>query len=385
MDDARLCECARTHGTPLYVYDGAALRERASFLAALAFPFGLTVRYAMKANPYPEIIRLFHETGLHFDASSEYEAQLLLGLGIPGGHISLSSQQPARELLALLTSGVRYVATSLRQLRDFLVVADQQHELALRVNAGVGAGGNRRTTTGGVTSSFGLWHEYLDEALHRAAAKGHRISRLHMHIGSGADPSVWGDTMDAALAIVRRMPDVTTLDIGGGYKVHRFGEEPETDMAAVATAFATRLENFVHETGRRIQLEIEPGTWLVAHAGTLLASVADIVDTGADGYTFLRLDTGMNDILRPGIYGAQHQIDVLNAEDETKEYVVVGHNCESGDILTPEKGDPESIAPRRMRRATIGDSIAIRDAGAYCASMSVKGYNAFPSAREILL
>jgi diaminopimelate decarboxylase len=181
------------------------------------------------------------------------------------------------------------------------------------------------------------------------------------------------------------MPEVTVLDIGGGYKVSRAPSERETDMQLIAKEFSTRLEAFAHETNRKLRVEIEPGTWLVAHAGVLLAQIDDMVDTGDEGYTFLRLNTGMNDIIRPAMYGAQHDIRVLSTVTEEAEYIVVGHNCETGDILTPAPGNAEHFVTRRLRKASIGDLIAIADAGAYCASFSVKEYNAYPSAAEVLV
>ena len=181
------------------------------------------------------------------------------------------------------------------------------------------------------------------------------------------------------------MPDVITLDIGGGYKVKRWGNESETDMERIVEIFNEELLNFQQETGRGLHLEIEPGTWLVAHAGNLITKVVDIVDTGQDGYTFLRTNTGLNDIMRPALYGAQHGMQILNDSSTYAHYVVVGHNCESGDILTPERGNPEHIEPRALRTATIGDLLVIEDTGAYCASMRAQGYNAFPSAKEILI
>jgi diaminopimelate decarboxylase len=191
--------------------------------------------------------------------------------------------------------------------------------------------------------------------------------------------------MDDALAIARRMPNVATLDIGGGFKVSRFTGEKEADMPAIAAMFAERLQAFATETSRQLRLEIEPGTWLVAHAGILLVEVVDIVDTGKDGYTFLRCNTGLNDIIRPAMYGAQHRIAVLNNATEQAEYIVVGHCCETSDILTPAPGDPEEIAPRQLNKAAIGDLIAIADTGAYCHTFATTGYNAFPSAPKVFI
>ena len=121
-----------------------------------------------------------------------------------------------------------------------------------------------------------------------------------------------------------------------------------------------------------------------------VADVIDVTDTGKDGYNFIRLNTGMNDILRPTLYGSLHPITLFCREDDEqgrqeKEYVVIGHNCESGDILTPEQGDPEKIRPRRLKEARIGDLVMIGGAGAYCASMRAKDYNFFESAKEIFV
>jgi diaminopimelate decarboxylase len=121
---------------------------------------------------------------------------------------------------------------------------------------------------------------------------------------------------------------------------------------------------------------------LVAHAGTLVAHIDDIVDTGEHGYTFIKLNTGMNDFLRTTLYGSQHRIEILNDQTETKDYVVVGHNCESGDIFTTVPYDPEVLQPRTLKKAMIGDEVRIYDCGAYCASMRAKGYNSFPDATE---
>jgi diaminopimelate decarboxylase len=374
------------NGAPLFAYSKDQLRARAQELLELELPFGHTVRYAVKANPHLEIISLFSDLDMHFDASSSYEVTMLLEQGIPGDRISLSSQQSAHNLQQLLGAGVRYVATSMHQVELFAEAAGQGANVALRVNPSLdSAGHNNRTSTGGVASSFGLWHEYVEQALAYANSKQITIERVHIHVGSGADPAIWESAMESALSIVRRMPDVTTLDIGGGYKVSRAPGEQEADMVQIAKVFADKLQSFAEETGRELALEIEPGTWLVAHAGVLIAQVNDIVDTGPDGYKFLRLNTGMNDIIRPAMYGSHHGIQVLNGSDEEVEYVVVGHNCETGDILTPMPGDPEHIAPRLMQKAEIGDTVAIADAGAYCASFSVQSYNAFPSAKEVFV
>jgi diaminopimelate decarboxylase len=367
---------------PHFEYSRSKIQDRITSLTHLQAPFGLIVRYAVKANPYPAIIQMMYKGGVHFDASSSYEASELLKLGIPGNHISLSSQQSPHNLQELLDQGVLFVATSLHQLNIFLTTPNRPKEVGVRINPDMGRGHNNRTSTGGVNASFGIWHEYGEEVRKRAQDAGVRITRMHIHIGSGADPSIWGAVMDRALSIVDQYSDVVSLDIGGGYKVHRYTDEKEADMERIMATFAEKLNTFKERTGRALQLEIEPGTYFIAHAGTLVAHVDDIVDTGKNGYTFLRLNTGMNDFLRSALYGSQHIIEVINDSPSIKEYIVVGHNCESGDIFTPAPGNPEEIQPRMLHQAAIADEVRIHDVGAYCASMRAKGYNSYPDANE---
>jgi diaminopimelate decarboxylase len=117
-----------------------------------------------------------------------------------------------------------------------------------------------------------------------------------------------------------------------------------------------------------------------------LSAVQDVVETGSEGYRFLKLDTGMTEILRPSLYGAQHPISIIGKESNPREpVIVVGHCCESGDILTPASGDPEALLPRLLPETSVGDLVEIGGAGAYCASMSAKNYNSFPEAPEVLL
>src|SRR3989344_2438621 len=371
--------------SPRYEYSRSILQQTINQLVNLSATYGLTVRYAVKANPHPEIIKMMDSSEIHFDASSSYEAEELLKQGVKGNKISLSSQQSAHNLPGLLNAGVLFVATSINQLKHFLDTPNRPETVAVRINPNIGHGHNKRTSTGGTNSSFGIWYEYIDQVLEITKSVGVSVGRIHIHVGSGADPKVWEEVIDKSLEIVEKFPEATTLDIGGGLKVHRYGEETEADMQAIAPIFKDRLEEFYKKTNRKIELEIEPGTFFIAHAGTLVAQVDDIVDTGRDGYKFLKLNTGMNDFLRSSMYGAQHKIEVINDSETTEDYVVVGHNCESGDILTPASGNPEEIELRTLKKAQVGDEIRIYDVGAYSASMRAKGYNSFPDAIEVMV
>src|SRR6266849_468422 len=374
----------RAHfGTPCYVYDRAALEAAAR--AALAFPhaFGFTLRYAMKANSSRAVLRLFRDLGLHVDASSDPEVERALRAGFAPGRVQLTSQAPTRRLEEFVAQGVLYNACSLHQL-DRYGRAFAGREITIRVNPGLGSGSSNRTNTGGPASSFGIWHAYLEEA--KALAARHRLTirGLHTHIGSGSDPAVWTRVAHLVLEIAGRLPEVTTVSLGGGFKVARVAGEQATELGAVGSMVREAFVAFQRRTGRSLHLEIEPGTYLVANAGVVLATCVDVVDTGPDGYLFAKLDAGMTEVTRPSLYGAQHPITVVAGERPAARVVFVGPCCESGDILTPAPGDPEGLAPREVPRPEIGDLVVIGGAGAYCAAMSTAGYNSYGQAPEVL-
>jgi diaminopimelate decarboxylase len=374
----------RAHfGTPCYVYDRAALEAAAR--AALAFPhaFGFTLRYAMKANSSRAVLRLFRDLGLHVDASSDPEVERALRAGFAPGRVQLTSQAPTRRLEEFVAQGVLYNACSLHQL-DRYGRAFAGREITIRVNPGLGSGSSNRTNTGGPASSFGIWHAYLEEAKALAARHCLTIRGLHTHIGSGSDPAVWTRVAHLVLEIAGRLPEVTTVSLGGGFKVARVAGEQATDLGAVGSMVREAFVAFQRRTGRSLHLEIEPGTYLVANAGVVLATCVDVVDTGPDGYLFAKLDAGMTEVTRPSLYGAQHPITVVAGERPAARVVFVGPCCESGDVLTPAPGDPEALAPREVPRPEIGDLVVVGGAGAYCAAMCTGNYNSYPLAPEVL-
>jgi diaminopimelate decarboxylase len=377
-------EVRRRFGTPCYVYDRAALEDTARQALAFPAPFGFTLRYAMKANPSRGVLQLFRDLGLHVDASSDFEVDRALRAGFSPERVQLTSQMPSRFLEAHVARGVLFNACSLHQLDEFGRLAPGR-EISVRMNPGLGSGSTKRTNTGGPASSFGIWHEDLGQVKAVAERHGLRINRLHSHIGSGTDPEVWKRCARLTLDLVAQLREISRVNLGGGFKVGRMPEEPSADLADVGTHVRREIEAFHERDGRALHLEIEPGTFLVANAGAIVASCVDVVDTGADGYLFAKLDAGMPEITRPSLYGAQHPIDVLAAGRDQAAVVFVGPCCESGDILTPAPGDPEALMPRWVPRPEIGDLVVVGGAGAYCAAMATINYNSYPQAPEVML
>lgn len=373
-------------GTPVFVYDQASLEAAAKSVLGFPHAYGLTARYAMKASPNAAILKLFNQLGLWIDASSGFEVRRALAAGIEPHKISLSSQELPEDFAELYELGIEINACSLNQLERF-AQAFPGREIGLRFNPGAGSGGNNRTNVGGTSSSFGIWHEWIDQVKAIVESAGLKAVRIHTHIGSGSDPAVWQKVSMMSLELVRQFPDVARLNLGGGYKVARMPDEVGTDLQECGAPVAEKFRQFAEETGREIHLEIEPGTYLVANACAVLATVQDVVSTGPQGYDFLKLDMGMTEVLRPSLYGAQHPISILQAEpaSESRNYMIAGHCCESGDILTPAPGDSELLSTRSLPVTQIGDLCVVDGTGAYCSAMATKHYNSFPEAAEVLM
>src|SRR5215468_5627435 len=208
-------ECRERFGTPCYVYDRAELEAAARRALAFPAPFGFRLRYAMKANPSRGVLTVFRELGLHVDASSDHEVERALRAGFPPGAIQLTSQMPSTRIAEHAARGVLFNACSLHQLELFGRAAPGG-ELAVRMNPGLGSGSTKRTNTGGPSSSFGIWHEYLPEVQATATRHGLTIRTLHSHIGSGTDPEVWKRASRLTLDLAAELPDVASVNLGGG-------------------------------------------------------------------------------------------------------------------------------------------------------------------------
>ena len=375
-------------GTPTFVYDESILRANAKEVMSFPNEFGLFPRYAMKSAPASAILRIFNQEGLGIDASSVHEVERAIRSGFGTELISLSTQELADDIKYFAQDGVKVNLCSLNQIHRFASLIKGQ-KVGLRFNPGMGSGGTNRTNVGGPASSFGIWKEDINEAKRLCKEYGLKVERIHTHIGSGSDPEIWKKVAAMSLEIVNQFPGVHTLNLGGGYKVARMPDEKATNLQEIGEPVRQLFIEFEKETARKLKLEIEPGTFLLAHACSLVSTIQDVTTTGKEGYRFLKLNAGMTEILRPSLYGAQHPIFVVPepGQESFREecpQVIVGHCCESGDLLTPAPGDSEVLAPRLLPRGEINDICVIEGAGAYCSSMCAKNYNSFPEAAEVL-
>jgi diaminopimelate decarboxylase len=306
--------------------------------------------------------------------------------------IQLTAQQLATDLKGFIKQGVLFNACSLRQLEAYGALFPGT-DISIRFNPGMGSGANSKTDVGGHHSSFGIWVEKIPEVMQIVRKHNLTVSKVHTHIGSGSDPAVWERVAKVTLGVAEQFPSCMCVNLGGGFKVARMADEKSTILEAIGQPVKQLFSEFFQKTGRRLHLEIEPGSFYLVNSGAIICRIDDTVDTGAAGFKFLKLNTGMDAITRPSLYGARHPIVIVPADPERRrvpilerpvqEYVVVGHCCETGDMLTQSLGGEHQT--RLIHQASLDDFVVIEGTGAYCSSMCTKNYNSFPELAELLL
>lgn len=388
-EDVSLVDLAERVGTPAYVYSSATLRRHYSLLAEAAakYPAALgeaLIAFAVKANSNVSVLATLAKLGAGADTVSEGEIRRALAAGVPADRIILSGVGKTDDELAFaITTGVRQVNIESAVELDRIVAIAQRlgraPDIAVRVNPRIGAGGHAKITTGGVGDKFGVPAEEALDLYARAAASPHvNPVGLACHIGSQI---VDLTPLEGAFRLLRSMTEtlrarglsVTRLDLGGGLGV------PYAEDAATAS-----IEDYMAMTagaldGLEVEAAFEPGRLLAANAGVLLSRVIQVSER-QDGRRFLVLDAAMNDLVRPAMYDAFHDIKPVRArpagaDNSPTAYDVVGPVCETGDTFARERLLPPLEA---------GDLIVFTGAGAYGAVMASE-YNSRLLAPEVLV
>ena len=372
-------------GCPVWAYDGENIAQRINQLRNFD-----VIRFAQKACSNIHILRLMREQGVKVDSVSLGEIERAIHAGFQPG------QEPAE---IVFTADLLDQATLLRvtelnipvnagsiDMLDQLGQHAPGHPVWLRINPGFGHGHSQKTNTGGENSKHGIWHQDLPQAIEKVKKYGLTLVGVHMHIGSGVDYQHLEQVCDAMVQqVIALGQDISAISAGGGLSIpYQFGDD-EIDTEHYYGLWNKAREQIAAHLGHPVSLEIEPGRFLVAESGVLVAQVRAVKDMGRRHYVLV--DAGFNDLMRPAMYGSYHHISLLPADgrDLTSapliDTVVGGPLCESGDVFTQEAGG--GLETRALPAAKIGDYLVFHDTGAYGASMS-SNYNSRPLLPEVL-
>jgi diaminopimelate decarboxylase/aspartate kinase len=354
-----------------FVYDTESLD--AAIAAVLRVSSVKRWAYAMKANWHPEILRRICAAGLILECVSQGELEHVFG-SVP----ALDPQRvlftpnfaPRAEYEFGFAKGVKVTLDNLYPLKMWPEVF-RGREIFLRIDPGFGRGHHSHVRTAGVHTKFGIPLSEVDELVALTQSARVRVTGLHAHTGSGIfDVANWIETGALLAGLAKRFPEVAVVDLGGGMGVPDQLGSSEIDLALLDRGVAGLAKEFPH-----IEFWMEPGRFLVARAGVLVALVTQLKGKGDVHY--VGVATGMNSLIRPALYGAHHDIRNLTRLDEPLSHRVniVGPICESADQLGADRWLPDTRE---------GDVILIANCGAYGYAMS-SNYNRRPPAREFMI
>ena len=371
-------------GTPTYIYSSATIeRHFAVFAKAVGWPRS-RVFYAAKANSNLGVLASLARAGAGADVVSEGEIRKAFAAGFKPDDIVFSGVgKTTAELRYAVSAGIYQINVEsegeLDRLSQIAASLGKRQTIALRVNPDIGAGGHAKITTGSSANKFGVSFEEAARLYAKASnLPGVRCVGLAVHIGSQIEEL---DALEAAFAKMRGMVEqlrneglaVERLDLGGGLGIPYHLQLPFTHGPDLIEAYAAMVARVT--AGLDVELGFEPGRLIVGNAGLLVTEVLYVNERA--GKTFLVVDAAMNDLVRPAMYEAYHEIWPVAepVSDERIAYDVVGPVCESGDTFTIDRMLPRLVA---------GDLIAFMTAGAYGATMA-STYNQRPLVAEVMV
>jgi len=366
----KLLNVAETH-SPCYVYNSETQAEKADELLSMKSIDKLF--YAIKANPHPGILKTLYAKNIGFECVSINELQHVLTLfpAIDKNQLLFTPNFAAKaEYEFALSNGFFVTVDSLYPLENWPEIFHGK-SILLRIDPGVGAGHHKYVCTGGNESKFGITQENVEQARALVAKHQIKVIGLHAHSGSGIlSLELWQQTALMLAAELSRFPDVKFINMGGGLGVVDKPGQQALDLKALDTSLMAVKSRYP-----QLSLWLEPGRFFVAESGVILAKVTQCKEKGK--VHFIGIETGMNSLIRPALYGAYHDIVNLTrlSQEKTGFAHIVGPICESSDTLGYDRMLPDTKE---------NDVILIANTGAYGHCMS-SSYNLRPPAEEIVI
>lgn len=370
----QLLKIAEDFGSPVYVYDAdkiVAQYER------LTKAFGevkqLKLNYAAKALSNISILKLFNSLGSGLDTVSIQEVQLGLKAGFKPEHIIFTPNGVSLEEIETVAKlGVQINIDNLSILEQF-GTKHPKIPVCIRINPHVMAGGNTNISVGHIDSKFGISIHQIPLLLRIVENTKMNINGIHMHTGSDIlDIDVFLYASEILFDTATHFKDLEFIDFGSGFKVPYKPGDIETNIEELGEKLSKRFNEFCKSYGRDLTLAFEPGKFLVSEAGVFLAKVNVVKQTTST--VFAQVDSGFNHLIRPMLYGSQHDIiNISNPTGRERFYSVVGYICETDTFANN----------RRISEINEGDILCFKNAGAYCFTMA-SNYNSRYRPAEIL-
>ncbi|MBW2937829.1 diaminopimelate decarboxylase [Aureisphaera sp. CAU 1614] len=374
MTHQDLLSIVREYESPIYVYDASKMEAQYKRLSsAFSKVKKVKINYAVKALSNISVLKLLHSFGAGMDTVSIQEVKLALDAGVPAEKIiytpngvSLEEIEKAAQL------GVQINIDNLSILEQF-GTRHPKTPVCIRVNPHVMAGGNTNISVGHIDSKFGISIHQMPHIKRIVENTKMTINGIHMHTGSDIlDIDVFLYASEILFEAAKNFKNLEFIDFGSGFKVPYKAGDIETNIEEFGEKLTERFNLFCKNYGKELTLAFEPGKFLVSEAGKFLVKVNVVKQTTST--VFAQVDSGFNHLIRPMLYGSQHEIEnISNPNGKERFYSVVGYICETDTFANN----------RRISEIREGDILSFSNAGAYCFTMA-SNYNSRYRPAEVL-
>lgn len=374
METNTLLKIAQDFGSPVYVYNAEKMTSQYKRLTdAFSKVKQLRLNYAAKALSNISVLKLFNSLGAGLDTVSIQEVKLGLTAGFePSKIIYTPNGVSLEEIETAAKLGVQINIDNLSILEQF-GTKHPKVPVCIRINPHVMAGGNSNISVGHIDSKFGISIHQIPHILRIVENTKMNINGIHMHTGSDIlDIDVFLYASEILFETAKNFENLEFIDFGSGFKVPYKAGDIETNIEELGTKLTKRFNQFCKDYGKELTLAFEPGKFLVSEAGFFLTKVNVVKQTTST--VFAQVDSGFNHLIRPMLYGSQHEIyNISNPNGKERFYTVVGYICETDTFANN----------RRINEITEGDILAFKNAGAYCFTMA-SNYNSRYRPAEVL-
>jgi diaminopimelate decarboxylase len=375
IQGVNVLDIAQQFGTPVYVYDAEKIVSQIKSLKMAYSGSDVTVKYAAKALTNVSILKLIRKHGAGIEVVSLQEAHLAMKAGFTSREILFTpSGVDFSEVVEAVNLGLAINLDNLSALQKFGEKYKDSYPCGIRLNPHILAGGNYKISTGHSNSKFGISIYQLPQIRELVDRYGIHVQGLHVHTGSEiTETDIFLKMAEILFGLAFDFRDLKFIDFGSGFKVGYKDGDMVTNVYDVGLKLSKTFNEFCMQYGRKLELWIEPGKYIVSESGVLLVQANVVKSTPT--VTFVGVNSGLNHLIRPMMYDSYHHIvNVSNPTGSQKVYTVVGYICETDTFGTD----------RKLHEVREGDILAFRNAGAYGFSMS-SNYNSRLRPAEVLV